>query len=688
MWNRLIRKHCPDEDLLAYLDGELSPVRYTRVQKHLNLCWECRRRSNELEVQARAIASALHDDTLPGPERTLQARLRFLTWQRGFEQHLIANPEFTAVTSWPRHTGLVASVVALILSVGLGIWLRGPSKPPVMDDFEALHRSKRADESLFKTPALVHQTFRMLVREVRPDRKERSGQVEVWSDSEGQRFASRVSDTNGVIQHAVWHSGDSPGYVYNPAVAKKVLPEQKAPPAHVRYLTDLSHFTADVGQLETGVLQWLDSRDWRPIALSFDFNQFVSQDGAVLRSERTGSGLCLEAERVVKGVLIKLTLELDPTSFKPRLQTIRFEEQGHVMEVELLERSCTLVAPPVIMPAVFEPHLPSVELETRLVSRKAVTRVSESNAAPPEIVRPFAPRIDRAALTRMEIEVRYALHHANACLGEPIEVVQNTEANDSYLEVRGLVETQARKEELLAALSDLPSVRIILQTAEEARATLKSPMGSSGPARVSVQDNSFRASHRQLAIQSALAKVLANEPNESDLSMARRVAAFSTHAVSLSQSALSEAWALRRLAEWYDKDDRSGLQPQSKWLLEVMIRDHMINLARDIRQVRGLLDPVLREASKNRDEHLLSAPSSLNQDWKHVSLSLFDTTARIDSLVRALFVESDAVQRTADRPESMESEQMVTDAGILKSSLELTSLFSWIESKSPPDILR
>ena len=90
--------HVSDEELLCSADGELPPARAAKVHAHLEACWDCRARMEEIE---RTIASfarthrAEFDAQLPpitGSRALLQARLDQLAsqsqtawWKRAFQ---------------------------------------------------------------------------------------------------------------------------------------------------------------------------------------------------------------------------------------------------------------------------------------------------------------------------------------------------------------------------------------------------------------------------------------------------------------------------------------------------------------------------------------------------------------------------------------------------------------------------
>src|SRR5487761_2162105 len=93
MWNKVFRRHCSDEVLLARLDGELKARRSAAVQRHLNVCWECRSRSAELETEVQRTGHLL-SQTLPSDiDKIQQARDRFIAWESSVRT--LVTPRFT-----------------------------------------------------------------------------------------------------------------------------------------------------------------------------------------------------------------------------------------------------------------------------------------------------------------------------------------------------------------------------------------------------------------------------------------------------------------------------------------------------------------------------------------------------------------------------------------------------------------
>jgi hypothetical protein len=90
--------HISDEELVRSADGELSPQRAREVGSHLEACWDCRARMEEIQAAITGFVRAHHaefDPQLPpvaGPRALLRARLAELDsklrthwWQRAFQ---------------------------------------------------------------------------------------------------------------------------------------------------------------------------------------------------------------------------------------------------------------------------------------------------------------------------------------------------------------------------------------------------------------------------------------------------------------------------------------------------------------------------------------------------------------------------------------------------------------------------
>ena len=69
-------RHCADEQLLAWLDGELGWIAQGRVKRHLARCWSCRTRLAGMEEEVYDLIRRADRSPMP-PEQIRAARNRF-----------------------------------------------------------------------------------------------------------------------------------------------------------------------------------------------------------------------------------------------------------------------------------------------------------------------------------------------------------------------------------------------------------------------------------------------------------------------------------------------------------------------------------------------------------------------------------------------------------------------------------
>lgn len=134
-------RHVSDEDLSRMKDGELSSRRAQEVRAHLEACWDCRARMEQIQSTINDFARAHHaefDKQLPpdaGPRALLLARLgesssetRMPWWQRAFP----FSPRLPQVA--------VAGVALLTIATGI-FWLRHSSHRELFDAETAPNRN-------------------------------------------------------------------------------------------------------------------------------------------------------------------------------------------------------------------------------------------------------------------------------------------------------------------------------------------------------------------------------------------------------------------------------------------------------------------------------------------------------------------------------------------------------------------
>ncbi len=625
IWKRPLQKHCSDDLLLGHLDGELSLRADALVKKHLKACWECRARLAEIEEQAQAVAKALANPLFPGPDRMAGARRRFSAWQERLEQNLEPVPQLTLLPTASRRAWIAVATGLLVCLAALGTWAFPRLRSP--QPFEVLAGVRQFESSVHQVALPVHQSFRVQISEIKPVERRRRSRLDVWSEPDGGRFASQWRDDGGRLEYAVWRPRQGQEFAYDPGMAPGVVSVAERRAKAVS-LAQLSPEGLGVDQIEAGFLRWLQGRRWRPIAFASDLAVFLDEDGVMLRAERIRSeegepAIRLSAQRANARLRVEMVLEVDIRTYRPRLERIRFTDGDREVELCLAVERDEAVPLQRLTPTVFQPD---ATLAAPVV-RAAVPR-SGAIARPPSTPTVAEAHTDPAALETAEIDAYYVLHRAGACLGEPIEVARDAAG---YIQVRGLATAPERKAELLNSLAQLKSaswVRVDLRTVEEAAVEVLSP---AVPTR-QVTHTSASA----LPIQDQLERFFRDRGDPKNGGRGRQITELTNEAASASDKALAHAWALRRLAERYGGKQEALLRPQSRWLLEAMLRDHLTALRARSDRTQRLLEPVLALVAGE------SMPPTAGEDssdltWSAGALAVFDTIQKMDGLVQALF---------------------------------------------------
>jgi hypothetical protein len=540
-WKKPFRKHCNDELLLGYLDGELSLPIDSIVRKHLNTCWECRGRLAELEEQAVLVAKEFAHEIFPGPDRVEDARQGFSVWQQRFERRFDPGPNLLLLAPTSFSIRPIAAVGFFCLIIA-GLWSSYRFHKPGAGD--VLAATQRFERKFYEVPLPLHQSLRIEVAQVKPRKRRRAGTLEVWSEPKGARFASRWRADDGTLQYALWKPDKNRKYVLNTMIGPGVsLVSQQT---KVTSLLQMSTGVLEMEQVETEFLRWLQSREWRPVSFASELSVFADQDGVTLRRESVRSedgrpAVRLSAQRASAGLRVEIVLEVDARTYQPRFEKVRFEGPSGEVEVYLGVERMESIPPSRLAATVFQPDaLPEPPVAHLAVTRRRPSPHEFKQPEPPAV---FEAKPDPAALVAAEIEANYALHRAGACLGEPIDIFRDPAG---YVQIRGLVNTQGRKLELIKSVKKLkgaPLVRVDIQTLEEASVE---QLARALDSRTEIQIFADR-----LPVEDQLKQFLANHGDAKDGGKGRQIAELTNEAVSASVDTLAHAWALRRLTQRY-----------------------------------------------------------------------------------------------------------------------------------------
>jgi len=644
------RKHCTDEQLLGHLDGELSRIAESSVERHLKCCWDCRRRRGELEEQVQAVSRVLKD---PGglEHRTSHAWRSFQVWQEQYDRTLLATPRFglLASRSWRRELA-VAACLLLVCLAAAGFWLKAISDRT--QPARLLAETRQYEQRVYREALPVQHVFDVEVVEVRPAHRSRSSRVEVVSKPGEGRYAARWRDASGMLQRALWRPGNDREYRYDASHALAVVGPGSA--VETIALTDLPRYGLELEEIEAGFMQWIAGQRWRPISLAAEFMTFSSQAGVVLRTEPLLApgeppAMRISAERESGGISITLVMDVDTLSYRPRFHRMRFANGVRTVELRLCPLRAESVRSDRPMLALFEPDVPIAPQP----GVPSLAKLVPPARLPSELPRPveLLAEDEGVALGR-ELRARYALHRAKACLSEPMEIQREA----SSVKVTGLTKTDERKRELITALQIIPGVVVEIQTLEEAlakeagfrnRAELES-LGESASTEV-------RA--RRLPIQAWLKDYFEPGSRESGTIQRRKDATttideirdLSNRAILLAGKSWSEAKVLRRLAEQYPSSVLAHLSSEGRRLLESMIQDHLAELKFLTAESRQLLEPVLSSLLRDNTfsaagTHASGVPDSLETEFPALSRQLVNACDDSKRLIFGLFAGVDPVE--------------------------------------------
>jgi hypothetical protein len=261
------------------------------------------------------------------------------------------------------------------------------------------------------------------------------------------------------------------------------------------------------------------------------------------------------------------------------------------------------------------------------------TQLAEARVPVATIVRSVLP--SNAELAEAEVKAESVLHDIGADLGEQINIT--TRVGHEVL-IDGVVGDDARKQELLLALREVPHARLHILTIDEAAR----------------QSPSSTAASPVLAYK-ASARVLIAAPPLLDAELSARFSdkdqriAFVNETLSLAQLASARAWALNRLADRHSPEEVAVLNGDARRQLQELLADHVSALREDISSLQNQLAEILSGSSNTpaantsqtaplefRSADALEFP----EDWRDRVRRIHSSTEAIHEAVAALLTSS------------------------------------------------
>ncbi len=619
-------KHCNNQDLLAYLDGELPSRETIAVGEHLSSCWRCRSRAGDLENQIRTLTREFTAGNFPDPATVTAAKDKFLKWRADYDRESSA---IKFVFLDPRlPLPVVAALVALALIV-LAIATRSQTN---LSPRLVLARAQSA-EQLVLAQASVHESYLIEIKRNSTSIPAPKNNLDVWSEPSADRFAWRLKDQQHRLQFAEWNPGRGEHYVFdrNSSAAIRGKSSNKTSSAS---LVEIFEPSSTLEQANLSFVSWVKSRRWRVISIATDFASFSSQNDASfsMRRVRSLSGasiLVLKAECIRGDKKLELLLQVDEATGRPSAEIARVTDSHSSIEFRVLVNRIESV------------HVVSAALK---VFRPEIAILNEHPANALVAARPVYRRaanrfVDPRLLDDAEVQVLYTLHRAGLCLGAPITVDQNRQP--SFVHVDGLVENPQVRDKIVsdvAALASARLVRINLKTFEEAAAgseplRFQAAAGPAGSTTVPVET---------LIDQSPL-------PEDKKSALKKNIAEVSNQLVSATETLSRESWALNRLAKQFSPNQIDTLGIESRNLLAMMANDHLLALDHTISTINTLTAPfstVATSANTSADRFTAVVDNTNVNDWGKAFNGLTDQAEFINRQSQFLFALGGSSQLT------------------------------------------
>jgi anti-sigma factor RsiW len=633
--------HVPEDALLPFVDGELSDKEATKIRNHLEDCWSCRRRIEKIQATISAFveyynkACVVGWDPAPGEWRTFDSKLKAMMTkndqQSAFRGWLLSRlTPFLGLRSMGRlAVGVLAGALLMLIPY---VFYRTPR----VSASELIQRASEARN--LQISAVAHPVTYQKLRVQAGSQPDKSLTWEIWNNEESGETNQRVEDSAGMR----FISPQRDGGVSQARLAR----ESQTRPAHATRHSQAARGSAD--QSLPPLLRELhqvfraNHMDcWRPLAVASyaSWTKYLGRVSEEVRETRLPSGeqayvlIAAPAGPFETHDISKTELTIRSRDWHPLKQRLEFQEGNNVESLDLTELAF------------------SVSSADSLTSRIVVD--NRPFLAPPASSTPAPTEIE---WLEAETQARYALHQMGACTGEPVEVRREPSGR---VVVQGLVETPERKEKLEEILRHIPLVTVNIQSARNLGPPGVAPGGASldgkqteaplypvaganqqAPAGKSPIEDLLREYFTHLSGPDPGHSRMGGRPRAID----EEVTSLSNEAVSLSEAALMEAWALRRLAEAYPRTKTDRLSPRGRRLLEIMLTEHLAALKLHTDQSRALLEPLVSSVGsqappppRGGEDKSTRLFKTNDSTWGDAVLGLWGTTQHMEKLTGYLF---------------------------------------------------
>ncbi len=456
----------------------------------------------------------------------------------------------TSLGFWLRPSTIAVAVSCLLIASILYFNIT-PTVPTLTTSVEVINKASEAETALAaRTDLVVHRTINLEERNGTNGEVRSRKRIDIWQSGERKAESKRLYDEGGRLLAGEFETGEGTTiYEKRSEVSRK----------------DSKTQSGAQGAIE---------KVWRTVPSAIDFNRLVAAANTKLTDSGDRYIVNYETSDQTKVGIVKASLTLNKSDLRPVEQVLTIRKGlpntgDDLTEYHFIESVFEQRSPDTVPPSVFEPDAELLVPEVAVVKQtkaepedaKAEANTNSNTTAPTAI-----------ATADLEVEVLRLLNTAGADMDDQTDVKRDSAGR---LLVTGLVDSPAKKAEILRALApvkDNAAVIIRIETFEEAAKRQKQSTNPTEVTRIEVAKG-------QIAVFDEVARRIGS----TDEGAVRR---FSAQVLNRSRAVMATAGALKKLAGRFSKDDLKSMTPdaRAKWL--AVIRGHARNVEAEARRLR------------------------------------------------------------------------------------------------------
>jgi hypothetical protein len=314
--------------------------------------------------------------------------------------------------------------------------------------------------------------------------------------------------------------------------------------------------------------------------------------------------------------LISATLKLRKTDFAPLEGRFEFRNREWVEMTELVDQ---------------------LSNPASTVAGAAGGRPRQPGLPPGPSVSELAEASDVVAPSE-ELQVVAALHQMGADLGDPLEITR--EGRDVVVSGTGI--SSERQQQIHNSLDRLPHVVVRFSDPTLPASTPAAEPAPTRDAAVPADKTNYQARIEQR---------LGGRP---------QFERFSGQLLDWTDSAMTRAYALRRLAQQFPPDAASGMRVDDRRTLQNMGRDHLMALQKDLAKIQSTVNPILKSIGGASG----AAEARNDPAWQPAAEQMLASARRVETLLAVVL----GVSHGGGNPDA--PSQLLTALGQLNSDLE------------------